>query len=247
MGKAILSQSGATIAAVSHTMRARFLLLAAACASLLVAPPPAAGRELRGSVQILAKGGKFIDKSADVRTAVVVFRPKVPVRGLSTSRSFSMTTRKKEFVPRVLAVPVGATVLFPNEDPILHNVFSVSGENRFDLGLYRQGKGKPATFKSPGIVRVFCNVHQSMVGFIAVLDSPFSAFPDSAGNFSLTIPDGAGTIEVWHEQTEPVTLEVPAGPLRPDWVLRPIVTRPRVPQHLNKLGKPYDRGRADYN
>jgi plastocyanin len=227
-------------------MRARLLLLAAACASLFATPQPAGARELRGSVQILAKGGKFIDKSADPRTAVVIYRPRTPVRNLQTSRTFTMTTRKKEFLPRVLAVPVGATVQFPNEDPILHNVFSVSGENRFDLGLYRQGKGKSATFRTPGIVRVFCNVHQAMVGFVAVLDTPFSAFPDSAGNFTLSVPDGPGTLEVWHEQTEPVTVAVPAGALRPDWVLRPIVTRPRVPQHLNKLGKPYDRGRADY-
>jgi plastocyanin len=206
----------------------------------------ASARELRGSVQILAKGGKFTDKSADVRTAVVTFRPATPVRGLQTSRTFVMTTKKKEFLPRVLAVPVGATVSFPNEDPILHNVFSVSGENRFDLGLYRQGKGKSATFKTPGIVRVFCNVHQAMVGFVAVLDTPFSAFPDAAGAFTLSIPDTAGTLEVWHEQTDPVTLAVPAGALKPDWTIRPVVTRPRVPQHLNKLGKPYDRGRAEY-
>jgi len=144
-------------------------------------------------------------------------------------------------------VPAGATVVFPNQDPILHNVFSVSGENRFDLGLYRQGPGKSATFKRSGLVRVFCNVHQSMAATIAVVDTPYSTSPDASGAFQMRIPEGAGKLEVWHEQTDPVVIEVgPRGDVSAVEA-RAVVTRPRVPQHLNKLGRPYDRGRADYN
>ena len=104
-----------------------------------------------------------------------------------------MVTVRKAFQPRILVVPVGSTVRFPNQDPILHNVFSVSGRNSFDLGLLGKGAGSTAVFREAGIVRVFCNVHQAMVGFVAVLDTPFSAFPDSAGNFTLSVPDGPGT------------------------------------------------------
>src|SRR5437899_663487 len=76
----------------------------------------------------------------------------------------AMTSEHKKFHPRLLAVPVGDAVAFPNQDPIFHNVFSVSGENRFDLGLYRRGKSKEKTFEKPGLVRVYCNIHPQMVG-----------------------------------------------------------------------------------
>lgn len=213
--------------------------------SFLLAPALASAGELSGTVQLLARGGKIADRAADLRTAVVVFRPKAGVRGMASNQTFSMVTRKKEFVPRVLAVPAGSTVWFPNEDPILHNVFSVSGENRFDLGLYRNGPGKSWTFKKPGVVRVFCNVHHSMVAYVAVLDSPYFALADAAGKFTLKgVPDGPGTLEVWHEQAELLALETrvpaPAG-----LVARLEITKPRLPAHLNKLGKSYSRNRGD--
>ena len=223
-------------------MRARLLLLAAACASLFATPQPAGARELRGSVQILAKGGKFIDKSADPRTAVVIYRPRTPVRNLQTSRTFTMTTRKKEFLPRVLAVPVGATVQFPNEDPILHNVFSVSGENRFDLGLYRQGKGKSATFRTPGIVRVFCNVHHGMFGYIFVVASPYWARVGADGTFRIPdVPAGPGQLTVWNERSSPTTRELTL-PVAPPYRIGIEITMPRIPPHKNKLGNPYSGG-----
>ena len=204
-------------------------------------------RELRGSIQILARGGKVVDRAADHRQVVIAFHPSGGVQGLrGAGRTYSMATLKKEFTPRVLVVPVGATVSFPNQDPILHNVFSVSGENSFDLGLYRQGPGKTATFKRPGFVRVFCNVHQAMVGYVAVLATPHHVQPAADGSFVLSVPDRAGELVVWHEQTEPVTVAVPAGAVAP-LTIRPVITRPRMPQHLNKLGKPYDRAAGDYN
>jgi plastocyanin len=207
----------------------------------------AAMRDLTGTVVLLSKDGRTPDRAADPRAAVVMFRPAKPAQRSVPAHPYSMATRKKEFQPRLLVVPIGGTVIFPNEDPILHNVFSVSGDNRFDLGLYRQGPGKSVSFKQPGMVRVFCNVHQSMAAYIAVVDTPFSTSPDGGGAFHLRIPEGAGKLEVWHEQTDPVVIEIgPRGDVTAVEA-RAMVTRPRVPQHVNKLGRPYDRGRADYN
>ena len=73
---------------------------------------------------------------------------------------------KKEFSPHVLVIPAGSTVSFPNHDPFNHNVFSVSEPNQFDLGLYGRGEAKGYTFTSPGLVRVFCNIHPRMVAFV---------------------------------------------------------------------------------
>ncbi|MEO8502615.1 MAG: hypothetical protein ABI609_01850 [Acidobacteriota bacterium] len=226
--------------------RLALTLCLAAGVSAGVSAPRLEAREIKGSVLLLAKGGKIVDKSAEVKNAVVIWRPAVPVKGVSTNRTFTMATHQKEFEPRVLTIPVGASVAFGNADPILHNAFSVSAGNRFDLGLARKGVGKSWTFKSPGLVRVFCNVHHSMVGYIWVLDTPFSTMPDAAGNFTLTgLPEGAGTLEVWHEQTElwsetfkNLPHEAVGAKLE--------VTRPRVPSHVNKLGQSYNQHGDSY-
>ena len=160
------------------------------------------------------------------------------------TEEYEIVTVRKEFLPRTLAVPVGSTVRFPNQDVILHNVFSVSGKNRFDLGLYKRGDGKTATFEQPGVVRVFCNVHHNMVAYVLVVDTPFSTSPDFNGGFRLEdLPDGPGTLKVWHERSEPYSQEVTLpldGPLN----IQLTVSKPRVPRHTNKFGKPYARRRS---
>ena len=112
-----------------------------------------------------------------------------------------MKSEQKRFQPRVVAVPKNATVEFPNVDPIYHNVFSVSGANRFDLGLYRSGASKPKKFEEPGLVRVYCNIHPQMVGFVMVVDSDFVAVtgPDGAFRFE-DVPPGSYVVKVWHEE-----------------------------------------------
>jgi plastocyanin len=222
--------------------------LAVACALVaLFGAGAAAAHDLKGKLLLLAKGGKLQDKSADVANAVLIYRPEAAPKALATNRTYQIATRQKEFVPRMLTVPLGATVTFPNDDPILHNVFSVSGANRFDLGLYRKGPGKSWTFKNPGAVRVFCNVHHSMVAYVYVSDSPYFTSPDASGAFTLAgLPEGGGTLEVWHEQTEGMKREIAAnqrGPLD----LQVEITRPRIPAHMNKTGKPYAKdARGDY-
>lgn len=206
---------------------------------------PAAAEELRGRLQLVGKGGRGPARGSDVRQALVWFEPASGAPA-QPPKTFVMTTRDKQFVPRTLTIPVGSRVRFPNEDVILHNVFSVSGGNSFDLGLYRRGAGKEQKFDQPGLVRVFCNVHHSMVAYILVLDTPWVAAPDAEGRFALTgLPRGPGRLTVWHEQAEPATMEVQvprAEPLAP----RLEIVRPRIPPHLNKAGKSYST-RDDYN
>jgi len=223
----------------------RWSLTSAFCLALWL-PAMASAHDLKGSIRLLAKGGKVVDRGADVRSAVVIWRPAAAVKSVSTNRTFQMSTRQKEFDPRVLTVPVGASVVFPNADPILHNVFSISEGNRFDLGLYRKGPGKSWIFKAPGLVRVFCNVHHSMVAYIWVLDTPFYTTPDGSGNFTLTgLPEGAGTLEVWHEQTDGAkeSLKLPRAEAV---TVKLEVTKPRVPSHLNKTGQSYSQRGDSY-
>lgn len=211
----------------------------------LLAALPASAEDLRGRIELLARGGKGPARGSDVRQAVVYFEPAGAPATRAADGTFEMVTRRKEFTPRVLAVPQGSRVRFPNQDPILHNVFSVSGENKFDLGLYRKGPGKEVRFDHPGLVRVFCNVHHDMVSYVLVLDTPFHAMPGTDGSFVLTgLPRGKGRLTVWHEQAEPWSVEVEL-PRQEPLTVRVEVVRPLIPPHLNKLGKSYFRSQRD--
>lgn len=212
---------------------------------MLLVALPAMAEELRGRLQLVGKGGKGPAKGTDVRQALVWYEP-ASGGASKPPATFVMTTRDKQFVPRTLTIPVGSRVRFPNEDVILHNVFSVSGGNSFDLGLYRRGAGKEQKFDQPGLVRVFCNVHHSMVGYILVLESPYMATPDAQGNFVLTgLPKGPGKLTVWHEQAEPTAVDIQVPRAEP-LAARLEIVRPRIPPHLNKSGKSYST-RDTYN
>jgi hypothetical protein len=117
--------------------------------------------------------------------------------------------RGERFVPHVLSIRAGTTVQFPNDDPLFHNVFSLSRLKSFDLGRYPKGSSRPVTFSSAGIVPVFCHIHADMSGYIVVFDHPFFVTPDSAGRFALEgVPAGDYQLVAWHERIHPFTLPV---------------------------------------
>jgi plastocyanin len=157
-----------------------------------------------------------------------------------------MLQRDKRFVPHVLAIPVGATVEFPNLDPIFHNAFSNFSGQPFDVGLYAPGTTRAVTFRRPGIVRVFCNIHSTMNAVIAVLPTPYFGVSDASGAFHIAgVPPGDYRLQVFHERALPETLKalerrVAVGPgglelprvsiSETGFILAP---------HLNKYGKHY--------
>lgn len=124
-----------------------------------------------------------------------------------------MSQRSLRFDPRVLAIPVGTTVSFPNEDPVFHNVFSYSRARRFDLGRYRKGKSRSVTFDEPGLVEVFCDVHSSMQAFILVVESDFVTQPASDGSFVIDgVPEGPQKLVVWHPDHGEQEFTITVGP-----------------------------------
>ena len=105
------------------------------------------------------------------------------------------------FSPHVLPLVVGTTVEWPNNDDILHNVFSVSESNPFDLGLYKSPKVEHWTFKKPGRVDVFCSIHTRMSCILLVLENPFFATANAKGDFKITnVPAGTYKLKAWHER-----------------------------------------------
>ncbi len=120
------------------------------------------------------------------------------------------------FAPHVLAVPAGATVEFPNEDPFFHNVFSLSKTRTFDLGRFAQRTVKSIQFDRPGIVQIFCHIHSDMSAVVLVAPSRFYATPDSTGAYSIDgIPPGRYRVVAWHERAKPTASTVEINPARP--------------------------------
>jgi len=213
-------------------VRVRSALLAAV---LGLAAPAAAGT-VTGRVEVLDKGGRRLTDLSDVVVYVDGVRAKPRPAAHAT-----VTMKGKAFTPRVLVVGVGTTVDFPNEDPIFHNVFSISGDNRFDLDLYKRPKSGSWTFLHPGLARVYCNIHPQMSAVVLVRNNPFftKAAPD--GSFSLEgVPAGRYTLKAWHERGGEAAAEVvvPAEGRMAAELRLDASTYKQLP-HKNKFGKDY--------
>lgn len=216
-------------------MRARWL--GAVLVSVFAAAPAAAGT-LQGRVAVVEKDGR---PAQDLGEAVVwVEGPKARVRASSAT----VNMKSKAFVPRVSVVAVGGSVEFPNLDSIFHNVFSVSGENRFDLQLYKKPKSASKLFEHPGIVRIYCNIHPQMSGFVLVRDNPFWTRVGPDGGFSIAeVPAGTWVLKAWHERAgeSAQTVQVQeTGTATASFTLDASKFK-RAP-HKNKFGKDYEAG-----
>ncbi|MFQ5684034.1 MAG: carboxypeptidase regulatory-like domain-containing protein [Candidatus Binatia bacterium] len=135
---------------------------------------------------------------------VVVSVEGLPEKLLKSQRtekpmSVIMDQRDKKFIPHVLAVRLGATVAFPNNDKTWHNIYSTSVPKKFDLGLYPPGKSRKLNFDKPGVVRIRCNVHPNMEAFIVVEGHPYFSAADREGNYRVnSVPVGKYRLEIWH-------------------------------------------------
>ena len=114
-------------------------------------------------------------------------------------RAYAVAQRNIAFDPRVLIVPLGATVGFPNFDKVRHHVYSFSKPKRFELKLYGREDNRNVTFDKPGAVALGCNIHDEMSGVIYVTATPFAALSDAAGRVAWPdVPAGRATLKVWH-------------------------------------------------
>ena len=139
---------------------------------------------------------------------VVVFLKDAPA--LRTEPTVMEIRQKDEnFVPRVVAVPIGSEVQFPNDDPIYHNVFSLSRAKTFNLGRFPRGESKSVRVTKPGVVKVFCEIHSHMTATIMVFNHPWFAMVGEDGRFELAnVPSGQREITAWHERLGDRTVPV---------------------------------------
>lgn len=179
--------------------------------------------------------------AADLGDAVLWIEGRGP-RGSAARVDMALDAR--QFHPRVVVVPVGSTVSFPNQDPFNHNVFSLSDPNGFDLGLYGQRETHEKRFTRPGLVRVYCNIHPRMTGFVIVRDNAWYTKPGLDGSFTIeNVPPGSYTLKVWHERTPEFSqaITVPAGGLSGLEITMDASGYHEV-AHKNKYGQDYGSG-----
>ena len=170
-------------------------------------PASALAGHINGTVNV-----KGLRTPADI----VVYLTKAPATGVDLSKAkFVMDQQNLTFIPHVLPIPVGSTVLFPNNDKVDHNVFSMSRTKKFNLGSYKPGESQTVVFDKPGIVEVRCDVHAEMAAYILVMKNPYFGITDKNGNFEIPdsgylqrvglegisdLPPGKYSIKTWHEK-----------------------------------------------
>ena len=142
--------------------------------------------------------------------AVVTYTPNggAALSAADKAKPFTMAQKNVQFQPYVLAVPVGATVNFPNQDRVNHHVYSFSPVQPFQFPLYGQGKSHTMTFNHEGTVALGCNIHDSMSAYVRVVATPYFATTDATGKVVLKgIPEGAGSLKVWQPMMDGATHE----------------------------------------
>jgi plastocyanin len=162
-------------------------------ALLLAALAPAARA---GDVAFLVVNAK----NQPVADAVVTaYPPGLKADQIRFSWPQEMDQRHQQFDPFVLIVPVGANVSFPNRDAIRHHVYSFSPAKVFELKLYGKDETRSVRFDRAGVVALGCNIHDNMVAFIKVVDTPFAAKTDDKGQAVLKgLPAGQVQVRIWH-------------------------------------------------
>ena len=146
---------------------------------VLCLPGPAMAGGISGTVKV-----KGLRSPANI----LVYLTKASPAFVDLSKTeFVMDQQNLTFIPHILPVPVGATVHFPNNDKVDHNVFSLSRTKPFNLGSYKQGETKTVLFDKPGMVEVRCDVHAEMAAYIMVMKNVSFAVTDAKGRFE--IPD----------------------------------------------------------
>lgn len=202
--------------------------------ALLASRADADGGRVVGKVTITEADGKAT--SADVIVYVVGYAEP----GTTGQATAVIAQKGRKFVPDLIAVTVGESVSFPNQDNFLHNVFSQSTARKFDLGSFRKGDAKQKDFTTAGVVDVYCNIHPEMAATILVLPNKRHTHAKPDGTFVIDgVKPGNWTVFAYARRalkpaSTPVT--VVAGQ---DATANLSLTRGAEPPHVNKFGEKY--------
>lgn len=205
-------------------MRAPAALVALVATAAAYALGCAAAQATTVTVRVRTAAG------APAADAVVVFEPLDRHAPVAPAHPEAVIDQiHKLFVPHVKVIRTGTAVWFPNSDRIRHQVYSFSPAKTFSLKLYAGAPKKAVVFDKPGLVVLGCNIHDSMIAFVLVVDTPYFAKVPASGDAQLALPAGRYRMRLWDESLSapvpprtvvvgdspldlPVTLELSATP-----------------------------------
>ena len=177
---------------------------------VLLAAPRAGGQELarvHGRITIGVASVALADAGP-----LVVYLEALAAPAPKPGPGVAIRQHLASFEPGFAVVPVGEPVRMPNDDTIFHNVFSYSRPNDFDLGLYGAGQARTVRFRAPGLVRIYCSIHEQMNGLIFVTPSTLFAIPRPGGDYRIDgVPPGRYRLHVWSERLPIWTRELELG------------------------------------
>jgi len=148
------------------------------------------------SVNVLTEFNK------EISNVVVYLTPKNPVKSSTSNKIAIMDQVETQFSPHILVVQKDTQVRFPNSDSVKHHVYSFSQAKTFELQLYKELHANPLLFSKLGSVELGCNIHDWMLGYIFVVESPYFAKTDIKGNVTFELPDGEYQLDVWHPRIQ---------------------------------------------
>lgn len=155
---------------------------------------------------------KEAGKNRHLKDVVVALYPEVAAP-VSPGKAKQIVQRRKLFNPYVTVIPRGTQVTFPNLDRVRHNVYSFSKAKQFEFPLFH-GEGETVLLDKAGIVSVGCNIHDWMIAYIVIVDTPYYTKTGESGIAKFNdIPDGTYTIKHWYpglKSEEMVVLETKA-------------------------------------
>ncbi|MCA2983887.1 MAG: hypothetical protein ACK6DR_13210 [Gemmatimonas sp.] len=220
------------------------LVVVGAWAGAAAHAPLGAQASVRGQVRLIERAGA---PSADLTDVIVALEGEAATAKRPTWMDrATVGMRRREFEPHVQLIGVGGSVAYPNQDPFSHNVFSNSALGAFDLGLYRSGKTRSATFNAPGVYAVYCNIHARMVNYVVAVRTPYVTRARANGSFEIgDVPPGTWMLRVWHERAAE---HVETVRVTGDGVVLTVALDARgyvAKAHGNKFGQPYTATRAD--
>ena len=206
----------------------------------------ALGAQVTGEVELSNSRNLAVRRHKNYEGVVLWLEPvDRPVPAMPPKR-VEMLQKDKRFQPHVLAIALGGTVELPNLDLIFHNAFSNFSGQPFDVGLYAPRTSKSVTFRHPGIVRVFCNIHATMSAIIAVVNTPWHAVTLENGQYTIAgVPPGEYQLRIFHERARPENLKLLERSIAvPETgLVLPLISISEtgfIPApHLNKYGKEY--------
>lgn len=159
-----------------------------------------------GNLNVVVKS----DTGQPLANAVVQLNSPAAAKAAKSGAAPAIVQRDKAFHPQVTVITTGTAVNFPNEDNVRHHVYSFSPTKRFELKLYSGTPAAPVVFDKPGLVVLGCNIHDHMVAWVHVVDTPYHGTTDAQGRLSLTnVPNGRYQMQVWHQRMPP---QAPVAP-----------------------------------